>query len=132
MGGALEYALDSVVPCRAVRAERGGSRAYAVSVAIESGTVARSQLGEGSAVNPLEGGLQEVNSRRGDSQEGIAAQPGDSSLNCACVDAEEGRPARVRVDYLFYGEERRQGVSARRLKGSLHAAGSGVGGHQPV
>ena len=50
VGGALEYVLDSVVPCRAVRAEWGGSRAYAVSLAIVTGTVARPQLGEGSAV----------------------------------------------------------------------------------
>ena len=48
------------------------------------------------------------------------------------MDAGEGRPVLVWVDHLFGGEERRQGRSARRLKGSLHAAGSGVGGHQPV
>ena len=65
-------------------------------------------------------------------QEGIAAQPDDSSLNCASVDSREGRSIGVWVDYPLVSEENGQGGPTRRLKGSLHAAGAGVSGHQPV
>ena len=78
------------------------------------------------------GGLRGVNGRGGGFQEGTVAQSGDSSLDCAGVDSREGRSVGVRVDYLPVGEESGQGGPTRRLKGSLHAAGARVSGHQLV
>ena len=60
------------------------------------------------------------------------AQPGDGSFHCISVDSGESRPIGVRVDYSLISEQWRQGGSAGRLDGGLHAAGAGIGCQQPV
>ena len=83
-------------------------------------------------MSPLKGGLRGVNGRGGGVQEGIVAQPGDSSLHCASVDSGEGRSVRGRIHYPLFGEKGGQGGPARRLKSRLHATGARVCGYQLV
>ena len=48
------------------------------------------------------------------------------------MDCGESRPIEVRVDHSLICEEWRQGGSAGGQEGGLHAAGAGIGCHQPV